>query len=84
MNLKSLSGIFCSPMFGSLFGTLRKTCMKKIIVFLASLSILLSGMNSSLAQQTVSDEAKRHFDRGMAAVEMAKSAGDYGNAIEEF
>lgn len=56
--------------------------MKTIIVFLTS--ILLSGMNSSQAQQAVSDEAKRHFDRGMAAVEMAKSAGDYGNAIEEF
>lgn len=34
--------------------------------------------------QNISDEAMRHFDRGQAAVEMAKSPTDYENAIKEF
>ncbi|TRZ88817.1 MAG: tetratricopeptide repeat protein [Methanosarcinales archaeon] len=33
---------------------------------------------------TVPKEAQRHFDRGMAAVEMAKSPDDYAAAIKEF
>jgi tetratricopeptide (TPR) repeat protein len=35
------------------------------------------------AEQEIT-EAKRHFDRGMAAVEMAKSPDDYAAAIKEF
>lgn len=34
--------------------------------------------------QNISDEAMRHFDRGQAAVEMAKSPTDYEDAIKEF
>lgn len=34
--------------------------------------------------QNISDEARRYFDRGMAAVEMAKSPTDYEDAIKEF
>lgn len=34
--------------------------------------------------QAVPDEAKRHFDRGMAAVEDAKAPSDYESAIGEF
>ena len=34
--------------------------------------------------QAVSDEARRHFVRGLAAVEMAKSLDDYNAAINEF
>ncbi len=34
--------------------------------------------------QNISDEARRHFDRGMAAVEMAKAPGDFEVAISEF
>jgi tetratricopeptide (TPR) repeat protein len=34
--------------------------------------------------QNISDEAKRYFDRGVAAVEMAKSPADYQSAIKEF
>jgi|GEM_PF-1158854 len=34
--------------------------------------------------QTISEEAKRYFNRGMAAVEMAKSPEDYTKAIQEF
>lgn len=34
--------------------------------------------------KNISDEAMRHFDRGQAAVEMAKSPADYEDAIKEF
>ena len=34
--------------------------------------------------QNISDEAMRHFDRGQAAVEMAKTMADYEAAIKEF
>ncbi len=57
--------------------------MRKLIVLQATLLILFCGAASSFGQ-TVSDEAKRHFDRGMAAVETAKSPDDYAPAIKEF
>jgi len=34
--------------------------------------------------QNIPDEARRHFDYGMAAVEMANSPDDYKSAIKEF
>ena len=34
--------------------------------------------------QNISEEARRHFDRGQAAVEMAKSPADYEDAVREF
>jgi len=34
--------------------------------------------------QNVSDEAMRYFDRGQAAVEMAKTPADYEDAVKEF
>jgi hypothetical protein len=58
--------------------------MKKPIVFLLAVSTMFFGIASSFGQQPVSDEARRHFDRGMAAVEMAKSTPDYEDAIKEF
>lgn len=58
--------------------------MKKLITRLSTLAILFSGITASFCQQTVSEEAKRHFDRGMAAVEMAKSFENYISAIKEF
>ncbi|TRZ88818.1 MAG: tetratricopeptide repeat protein [Methanosarcinales archaeon] len=58
--------------------------MKKIIGLQATLFILFCGITLSWGQQTISEEAKRHFDRGMAAVEMAKSPDDYAAAIKEF
>jgi tetratricopeptide (TPR) repeat protein len=58
--------------------------MKKTILLLATIFILLCGITSSIGQQAVSDEARRYFDRGMAAVEMAKSPEDYKAAIKEF
>jgi hypothetical protein len=57
--------------------------MNKIIVLHTTILILFCGIASSFGQ-TVSEEAKRHFDRGMAAVEMAKTAEDYAPAIKEF
>jgi tetratricopeptide (TPR) repeat protein len=57
--------------------------MKKIIVLHTTIFILFFGIASSFGQ-TVSEEAKRHFNRGMAAVEMAKSPADYESAIKEF
>jgi len=58
--------------------------MKKIIVLQATLFILFSSVTLSWGQQIVSEEAKRYFDRGMAAVEMAKSPADLEEAIREF
>ena len=57
--------------------------MKKQYVLIAVISFLLFGIGSAFGQE-VSEEAKRHFDRGMAAVEMAKSPNDYAAAINEF
>jgi tetratricopeptide (TPR) repeat protein len=48
------------------------------------LSILFCGVSLFSGQQNVSDEAQRYFDRGMAAVEMAKSSDENIPAIEEF
>jgi tetratricopeptide (TPR) repeat protein len=45
--------------------------------------IVIAGY-TSVFSQTVSDEARRHFDRGTAAVELAKSPADYEVAIKEF
>ena len=51
---------------------------------LAILLILLCITPVTWAQQTVSDEARRHFDRGMAVIETAKKPADYKEAIREF
>jgi len=45
--------------------------------------MLFCGMESSLGQ-TIPEEARRHFGRGTAAVEMAKTPADYEKAITEF
>jgi tetratricopeptide (TPR) repeat protein len=58
--------------------------MKNTLVLLSTYLILFAGITASFCQQTSSEAAKRHFDRGMAAVEMAKSPEDYRSAIEEF
>lgn len=51
-----------------------------LVAVLAVSALLLSSANA----WAVSEEAQRHFDRGMAAVEMAKSPDDYAPAIKEF
>ena len=55
--------------------------MKALFILLA---IFLISFTSRTFGQVVSDDAKRHFDRGMAAIEMAKSPDDYAPAINEF
>ena len=46
--------------------------------------LLLTLMGGKVIGQVISDEAQRHFDRGVTAVEMAKSPMDYESAIREF
>jgi hypothetical protein len=43
--------------------------------YLAFLALLIF-YSTSVSGQTVSEEAKRHFDRGMAALEMVTKADD--------
>lgn len=59
---------------------MKKTKAFCLVAVLAVSALLLSTVNA----WTVSEEAKRHFDRGVAAVEMAKSPADYEAAIKEF
>jgi uncharacterized protein (TIGR02145 family) len=56
--------------------------MRKTI-YVVNVLMLLCAVGSSFGQK-VSDEARRYFDRGMAAVEMAKTPADYEKAIAEF
>ena len=54
--------------------------MRNLLIF----SLLLSLLVSKALGQVIPDEAKRYFDRGVAAVELAKSPADYVSAIKEF
>jgi len=45
--------------------------------------MLLCAVGTAFGQK-ISDEARRHFDRGMAAVEIAKTPADYEKAVAEF
>lgn len=56
----------------------------KISVSCFMMLVLLSICSHALAAQTAYDQARRHFDRGVAAVEMARAPEGYGEAIEEF
>jgi hypothetical protein len=51
-------------------------CLIGIVILLAWVSVTLAA--------TVSEEAQRYMDRGLAAVEMAKTPDDYERAISEF
>ena len=51
-------------------------CLISIVILTAWVSVVLAG--------TVPEEAKRYMARGIAAVEMAKSPGDYALAVKEF
>jgi tetratricopeptide (TPR) repeat protein len=51
-----------------------------LIISFFFMGILLSAANV----QAVSEEARRHYDRGLAAVEIAKNQADYEDAIAEF
>jgi tetratricopeptide (TPR) repeat protein len=51
-------------------------CLISMVILLVWVSVVLAG--------TVSEEARRYMARGIAAVEMAKSASDYALAAKEF
>lgn len=57
--------------------------MNITVPFLTAVLLLSFGIQSSFGQ-TVSEEARRHRDRGVAAVETAKTPADYEAAISEF
>ena len=52
--------------------------------FLATLSILLINFSNPAAGQTIPEEARRFIQRGVAAIEMAKTQADYSLALQEF
>lgn len=55
--------------------------MKSVFLILWVGAIVVAGFVTA-SSQNVSDEARKHFNRGMAAVEMAKSQDDWESAIE--
>ena len=57
--------------------------MKKTAILATILLLLFFTIDQSFCQ-IISDEARRHFDRAMAVVEMAKTPADYEKAITEF
>lgn len=58
----------------------KKTKAFYLVAVLAVSVLLLSSVNA----QTVSEEARRHIDRGQAALEMAKTPADLEDAVREF
>ena len=48
------------------------------------MTALVAAWSAAAAAQSVPEEARRHMARGIAAIEMAKSAGDYVLAALEF
>jgi len=58
--------------------------MKKIVFLLQINFILIMSTTLLFGQETDSDKAKKHFDRGMAIIENAKSPEDFKTAIKEF
>lgn len=53
-------------------------------LFFAVLALCLMMVPRFAGTQTISEEARRHMARGQAAVEMARSPEEYGDAIKEF
>jgi hypothetical protein len=47
-------------------------------------SMLLIGFANNLVAQTIPEEARRHFQYGIAAAEMANTPADYQEAVKEF
>lgn len=56
---------------------------KKWVLGLLAMFVYICSLQPTWAA-AVSEEAQRHFNRGMAAVEMAQTPEDYRPAIEEF
>lgn len=59
---------------------LKKTKTICIVAVLAVSVLLFSAVNA----QTVSEDARRHMDRGQAAIEMAKTPAELEDSIKEF
>jgi hypothetical protein len=59
---------------------MEKTKAFCLIAFLAVSTLLLS----AVCARAVSDEARRHMDRGQAAIEMANTPADLDDAAKEF
>jgi len=57
--------------------------MKKDIVLPAAIFVIFCSV-AAFGQNVYQEEAKRHFDRGIAFMETAKSPADYEAAIREF
>ncbi len=57
---------------------------RSLKVLFLSLSIVLVGLGGFSFGQTVTVEARTHFDRGNAELEMASTPGDFQEAIKEF
>lgn len=59
--------------------------MKKSIIKITILFVMVFAVAQvAFGQAYVSDEAKKYFDRGVAAIEMAKTPSDYAKAVREF
>ncbi len=60
---------------------LRRVVLKASLLLSVVMMVFIVGQ---VYAQTIPEEARRHFMRGMAAVETAKTPADYDDAIEEF
>lgn len=60
---------------------MTKKCIFQRVIFIV---ILLFAAGNSAWAESVSREARKHMNRGMAAAEMAKSPAEYEEAIREF
>ncbi|MFO7569358.1 MAG: tetratricopeptide repeat protein [Smithellaceae bacterium] len=59
--------------------------MRKSFIIITILSVMVLVVSHvAFGQVSVSDEAKKYFDRGVAAIEMAKTPSDYAKAVREF
>lgn len=58
--------------------------MIKIFVLLKINFILVLGVSSLFGQDSDQKSAKKHFDRGIAAIETAETLEDFNDAIKEF
>lgn len=66
---------------------MRCIIKKSASILIASLLILVTctiSFGQNISAEPVSAEARRYFNRGLAAVDLARSPADYDFAIEEF
>jgi Tfp pilus assembly protein PilF len=63
---------------------MKEQRMKNAMVFLSVVCLLVCRSALVYGQTPVSEQARKYFDRGMAAAEMAISPTDFESAIKEF